>query len=490
MSIVMRFAPSPTGGLHIGTARTALFNWLAARSMGGKLILRIEDTDLKRSSKSYEQSIIENLQWLSISWDAFYRQSERLDLYAGYAKKLLEKGTAYRCFCSPDRLKKLKKAQYAAGQDSKYDNRCRNLSEKEIDEKLQKGLGFAIRFKVVPDREITFNDLIRGRISLRSSLMGDFVILKSDRTPSYNFGAVVDDAQMEISHIIRGEDHISNTARQLILFKEMGYKPPYFAHLPMILGPDQTKLSKRHGATTISQFREMGYLAAGLGNYLCTLSWTPPGQDELFTLDEAAGRFRLSDVSKSPAIFDQQKHDWINGNHIRRLDEQQLVSLAVPFLIKEGIIDKKDLDCGRRMDKITMAVEAHKNKIKVLSELPDLLGGLFCQEIEDYSEESMEILAQNAAGKVAHVLLSELKKRAHKSELSPQEAKQIIQDMQNRLKSDRIKGKLLYMPIRASITGKTHGPELPKIISILGPQACIKRIKQTREHVKKNGIDW
>ncbi|MGM0365392.1 MAG: glutamate--tRNA ligase [Actinomycetota bacterium] len=489
MAIRMRFAPSPTGGLHIGTARTALFNWLAARSMDGELILRIEDTDIKRSEKVFEESIVGDLKWLKIDWDAFYRQSERLKLYSDYAQRLLESGAAYRCFCSPERLKELKEAQYAAGQDSRYDNRCRNLSPEEIDEKLREGRGFAIRFKVPPKKEIVFDDLIRDKISFQTAVMGDFVIIKSDGTPSYNFAVVVDDADMGISHVIRGEDHVSNTGRQILLFESLGLKLPDFAHLSMILGPDGSKLSKRHGATTISQFRDMGYLADAIGNYLSMLSWSPPREEEIFTIEQAAGNFSLSGVSKSPAIFDTDKLNWINGNHIRRLSSAKLLELAVPFLSKKGVIGKGEIKDPRSKAKIKKAVEAYQNKIKSLSELGDLLGGLFEEKIEEFEKEAVDILSKDSSAKVVELFLAEMEKRAEKKDLSEQEAGDIIKGMQNRLKSDKIKGKLLYMPIRASVTGKTHGPELPKIISILGPGACIERIKQTREFLKKDGAD-
>jgi len=406
----LRFAPSPTGGLHIGTARTALFNWLAARSMGGELVLRIEDTDINRSDRLFEQSIIEDLQWLKIDWDHFYRQSERLVIYSEFAHRLIEKGAAYRCFCTPERLKKLKEEQYASGQDSRYDNRCKNLTPEQVEEKLNHGEDFTIRFKVPPKKEIVFNDLIRGKISFQSSVMGDFVIIKSDRTPSYNFAVVVDDADMKISHVVRGEDHISNTGHQILLFESLGFKSPHFAHLSMILGPDGSKLSKRHGATTISQFREMGYLADAMGNYLSMLSWAPPQDKEIFSISEAVGQFKLSEVSKSPAIFDIDKLNWINGNHIRKLDTDKLVELSVPFLLRSGITDRSGVVNHKYITKIKKGVEAYKNNLKVLSEPGDFLGGLFEEKIKEYEKEAADILLQDTSPKVAGLFLTELKK--------------------------------------------------------------------------------
>ncbi|MBE3035988.1 MAG: glutamate--tRNA ligase, partial [Candidatus Atribacteria bacterium] len=336
----LRFAPSPTGGLHIGTARTALFNWLAAKSMAGKLILRIEDTDIKRSNKLFEESIICDLGWLGVTWDEFYRQSDRMESFKDYAYKLLDEGKAYRCFCSPERLEELKSVQYAEGKMSKYDNRCRDLSPAEIENEIAGGKSYAIRFKIEPC-EIIFNDLIRGEIRFNSDVFGDFIILKSDGTPSYNFAVVIDDHEMNITHILRGEDHITNTARQILLIKSLRFEIPEFAHLSMILGKDGSKLSKRHGSQTITEFRDEGYVKEALGNYLALLSWAPRTGNEIFNITEITGEFKLSDVSKSPAIFDLDKLNWINGNHIRQKTVDELFKLVLPFILKSQIIEEK-----------------------------------------------------------------------------------------------------------------------------------------------------
>jgi len=487
-----RFAPSPTGGLHIGTARTALFNWLAERSMGGKLVLRIEDTDIKRSSRKYEDSIINDLKWLGINWDEFYRQSERLKNYQDLALKLLKEKKAYRCFCSPERLERLKASQYASGKMSKYDNHCRDLSDAEIEKNLSENKRFAIRFKVDDNEEIVFNDLIRGRVSFKSDVIGDFIIIKSDGTPSYNFAVVVDDGDMDITHVIRGEDHLTNTARQILLFKSLGFKIPYFAHLSMILGEDGSKLSKRHGATTITQFREEGYLAEAMANYLSILSWSPGEGREIFSIGDIKDRFKIPDISKSPAIFDVNKLKWLNGIHIRRKTTEELVELCVPFLIRGKVIKEKDTENEKIMKVISRGVKSFKDNLKVLNDFPGYIRYYLGDNIKEYSSEALEILKLDKSRIVIEDFLEEMEDigrsfdNISNMDLNEEKSKSLIDTIGGKLKKMDIKGKYLYMPIRVSITGKTHGPELPGVISILGPEKCIQRVKQTLEYIKRN----
>jgi nondiscriminating glutamyl-tRNA synthetase len=489
-----RFAPSPTGGLHIGTARTALFNWLAARSMGGKLILRIEDTDVKRSSVAYEKSIIEDLKWLGLDWNEFYRQSERIKLYQGFASKLLDENEAYRCFCTPERLKNLKESQYAEGRMSKYDNRCRGLSSAEIEKNLKESMPFAIRFKVSGGKEITFCDLIRGEINFSSEVIGDFIIIKSDGTPSYNFAAAVDDGDMKITHVLRGEDHITNTARQILLFKSLGFAPPSFAHLSMILGRDGSKLSKRQGATTVSQFRKEGYLAEALVNYLSILSWAPAEGEEIFSAGDILGKFRISDISRSPAIFGVDKLNWMNGIYIRKKTAEELAELCTPYLIKEKIINKKDVGNEKVMGEIIKGVDAFKDNLKVLSDFPLHMKDFFREKIAGYSKEADEILKQDTSEAVLQAFLEALKSEWKSFDNNPdidfneEQSKKLIGKVGENLKISKIKGKFLYMPIRVSLTGKTHGPELPKVISILGLKNCIQRVNQTLEYIKNSKL--
>ncbi|MCL4384748.1 MAG: glutamate--tRNA ligase [Actinobacteria bacterium] len=493
-----RFAPSPTGGLHIGTARTALFNWLSARSMGGDLILRIEDTDLKRSTKEYEESIINDLKWLGLNWDEFYRQSERLNLYKSEAERLLKEGKAYMCFCSSERLEALKDKLISEGKPLGYDNKCRNLSEDEINDNLGKGIEYTIRFKVNP-KEIKFNDLIRGEIKFSSEVISDFVLIKSDGTPSYNFAVVVDDNDMRITHVLRGEDHITNTARQIMLFESLGYKIPYFAHLSMILGKDGAKLSKRHGSTTITQFKEEGYLNEAIANYLSLLSWAPRDGEEIFYLNDILNKFKISDISKNPAIFDVDKLNWLNGNYIRKKANEELVELVLPFLIKENIIKSIDINEQASRNKIIKCVDAFKDKIKTLAEFPVYAKDFFSDKISYYDEDAINILKSDTSIKVINMFANKLtqisdsiktiKDNTDNSNILTEDlAKEIINEVGSSLQAENIKGKLLYMPIRASLTGKVHGPDLPKVISILGKEECLKRINQTISFLNNNKI--
>ncbi|MEA2015935.1 MAG: glutamate--tRNA ligase [Actinomycetota bacterium] len=487
-----RFAPSPTGGLHIGTARTALFNWLAARGMNGKFILRIEDTDVKRSNREHEKSIVNDLKWLGLGWDEFYRQSERIKKYQEFAGRLLKEKKAYRCFCSPARLEKLRASQYASGKISKYDNRCRSLGEDEIKKNLSEGKRFTIRFKVDDDNEIIFNDLARGKIRFKSDVIGDFIIIKSDGTPSYNFAVVVDDGDMKITHVIRGEDHLTNTARQVLLFKSLGFNLPYFAHLSMILGEDGSKLSKRHGATTITQFREGGYLAEALANYLSMLSWSPGEGREVFGINDVGGRFKISDISKSPAVFDINKLKWFNGIHMRRKTAGELVELCLPFLIREKVISKRDIKNKAVMDKIYRGVKSFKDNLKVLSDFPGYIKDYLTEKITKYSGEAVEILRVGTSKIVIENFLEELENEGKTfdnikdMDLNEEKSKNLINGIKEKSKGLKIKGKYLYMPIRVSVTGKTHGPELPGVISMLGAETCIQRARQTLEYIKRN----
>jgi len=489
-----RFAPSPTGGLHVGTARTALFNWLAARSMKGKLILRIEDTDVKRSSITYEKSIIGDLKWLGLDWDEFYRQSERIKIYQKRAFQLLDEDKAYRCFCSPERLENLKESQYAAGKMSQYDGLCRKLDNTEVEKKLRDGVPFTIRFKVADDREITFRDLIRGEISFSSEVLGDFIIIKSDGTPSYNFAVVVDDGDMKITHVLRGEDHITNTARQILLFKSLGSDLPSFAHFSMILGRDGSKLSKRHGATTISQFREEGYLAEALANYLSLLSWAPEEGQEIFSPGDILDKYKISDISKSPATFDVDKLNWINGIYIRKKSDRELTELCIPYLISKKIIDKKDTENEKIKGKILKGINAFKDNLKVLGDFSLYMKNFFEEKIMEYSSEAEEILKLESSKTVLKTFLELLESEWKSFDNNPdmdfneEKGKEIIARTGEQLKNLNIKGKYLYMPIRVSITGKTHGPELPKVISILGLENCIQRVNQTLEYIKNNKL--
>src|SRR6188474_325425 len=344
----LRFAPSPTGQLHVGNARTALFNWLLARGQGGTFILRIEDTDLERSSRESEQAILEDLRWMGLDWtegiDAGgdrgpYRQTERLHIYRAYAVELMASGAAYHCFCAADQLEADRQAALAAGRPPKYVGRCRNLARDEARRRIESGEKAVIRFRV-PDgtRDVVFNDLVRGEVRFSTEVIGDPVLVRSDGVPAYNYAVVIDDALMAISHVIRGEDHISNTPRQLLLYEAFGWRPPHFAHVSLVMGPDHSPLSKRHGATSVAEFRARGYLPEALTNYLALIGWSPGADEELLPIEQVAARFRLQDVGHSAGVFDIEKLAWVNRHYLKLASPVRLAALSVAHLKNAGFL--------------------------------------------------------------------------------------------------------------------------------------------------------
>jgi nondiscriminating glutamyl-tRNA synthetase len=348
--IRVRFAPSPTGPLHIGGARSALFNFLLAKKLGGKFILRIEDTDRERSSRESEVNIYESLKWLGMNWDegpdvggAYgpYRQMERLDIYQEYTQKLLAEGKAYYCYCSEEELEKERQEALAQGGSPQYSGKCRLLSAEGREKYEAEGRKPVVRFRVPEDKEIVINDLVRGEVAFQSEEVGDFIIVKSDGIPTYNYAVVIDDALMKISHVIRAEEHLSNTPRQILLYEALGFEIPQFAHISLILGKDRSKMSKRHGATSVVQYKEEGYLPEAVVNFLALLGWAPEGEAEIFSLEELIKEFSLERVAKNPAVFDMEKLRWINGIYLRECSLDKLTELALPYLIKAGYVAEK-----------------------------------------------------------------------------------------------------------------------------------------------------
>src|SRR3954470_5621232 len=352
----VRFAPSPTGHLHVGNARTALFNWLLAHGKDGTFILRIEDTDIERSTKESEAGILEDLRWLGLDWEEGpdvggmhgpYRQSERLHLYASYANELLSGGNAYYCFCSPAKLDEDRKADLAAGRPPKYRGTCRTLSPDDARARIEAGERPVIRFSVPASGDVAFRDLVRGEVTFSNDVISDPVLVRSDGRPAYNFAVVVDDALMEITHVIRGEDHISNTPRQVLLYQSLGFTPPEFAHLSLVMGPDHTPLSKRHGATSVAEFRERGYLPEALMNYLALIGWSPRSDGgssedaELMPLDELARRFALEDVGHSAGVFDPEKLWWMNRHYMKVASTSRIAAETARFFEARGFLARK-----------------------------------------------------------------------------------------------------------------------------------------------------
>ena len=374
----VRFAPSPTGHLHIGGARTALFNYLYARHYKGTFILRIEDTDRTRSTEEYIDSIIEGMKWLNLDWDEGpYRQTDRFDIYRSYADKLLKEGKAYYCYCAPEELEQRRKEALAQGKPLKYDGRCRNLEEPISGRKP------AVRFKMQKEGETIVDDLIKGKIVFENALLDDLIIMRSDGTPTYNFTVVVDDVDMNITHVIRGDDHLNNTPKQIHIYKALGYEVPLFAHLPMILGSDKTRLSKRHGATSVIAYKEMGYLPEALVNYLVRLGWSY-GDQEVFTREELIEDFSFDNVGKSAAVFNPEKLLWLNSQYIINSPSEKLAELVIPFLLKEKIVND-----GQTVDKgwLSKAINTQKERSKTLIELAHSLRYYISEDVE-YNEKA------------------------------------------------------------------------------------------------------
>ena len=457
MTVRVRIAPSPTGNLHIGTARTAVFNWLYARNQNGKFILRIEDTDLERSRDEYTENIKTGLQWLGLNWDEGpFFQTQRLEQYKAAIQTLIDKSLAYPCYCTPEELDRMREEQKAKGLAPRYDNRHRNLSDEEKAAFEAEGRQPVIRFKIDDDREIVWQDKIRGEVSWQGSdLGGDMVVARAGEEekigqPLYNLAVVVDDIDMAITHVIRGEDHIANTAKQILLYEAMGAKVPEFAHTPLILNTEGKKLSKRDGVTSIDDFRKMGFLPEALANYMSLLGWTPPDStEEIFTLEEAATKFDLERVNKAGAKFDWDKLDWINSQYLHKMPADKLVELLVPYWQDAG--HKIDLESDRSWwETLTAMVTPNLTRLADVVEETKLLFG----ESVEYSDEATEFLKEEGVAEV----LQEVSQAITKEEtLTIDEAKSIIKQI---TKSLKVKKGLVMRSLRAGLTGEMHGPDL------------------------------
>lgn len=455
MSVRVRFAPSPTGHLHIGTARTALFNWLFARKERGIFILRIEDTDLERSKREFEASIIDDLRWLGIDWDEFYRQSDRLSIYKEIAERLLIEGKAYECFCTKEELEKLR--------GKGYDRRCLKLSELEK-EALRKERKPAIRLYVPKEGETKFSDYIHGELCFQNNVIDDFVILKSDGTPTYNFSVVVDDIDMKITHIIRGEDHISNTPKQIHIYNALGVEPPIFVHIPMILGQDKAKLSKRHGATSIGEYRSMGYLSEAMVNFLALMG-ASYNDKQILSKEELIDLFTLENLSKNPAIFDIKKLDFLSQEHIRRKALEDLTQLTIQFL-KE----KKLEQWTANSTYLTKVLSILKTRIKTLKDII-LMGDYFFTE--DFSRD-VEIPVEEK--KRLNSILLELVDTLNKVE--DWNSTNLEDRIRNFITEKALDSRWFLQSLRIIISGKKVTPSLFETLEVLGKEKTINRIKK------------
>ncbi|KAJ3677670.1 hypothetical protein LUZ60_003394 [Juncus effusus] len=466
----VRFAPSPTGNLHVGGARTALFNYLFARSKGGKFILRIEDTDLERSTKQSEEAVLNDLTWLGLNWDEGpdvggdygpYRQSERNALYKQYAQKLLESGAVYRCFCSSEELEQMKEKAKQMQLPPVYMGKWGTASEAEVDAELAKGTPFTYRFRVPQQGSLKIHDLIRGEVIWNLNTLGDFVIMRSNGQPVYNFCVTVDDATMNISHVIRAEEHLPNTLRQALIYKALGFPMPTFAHVSLILAPDKSKLSKRHGATSVGQYKEMGYLPQGMVNYLALLGWGDGTENEFFTIDQLIEKFTIERVNKSGAVFDSTKLKWMNGHHLRSLSQEELVQIFENRWKSIGILTDSDGSFAKE------ATELLKDGIDLITDADSALSNLLSYPLQSIltSAECKPIVQDNLAD-VASSLISAYDNGELLEALK--EGKSGWQKWVKSFgKSLKRKGKGLFMPLRVLLTGKMHGPDMGGSIDLL-----------------------
>jgi len=475
----VRYAPSPTGDLHIGNARTALFNYLYARHLGGKFIIRTEDTDEKRNVEGGEESQLNYLKWLGIDWDEAadiggeygpYRQSERLDIYQKYIDDLLERDLAYKCYMTEEELEEEREEQRAKGQVPKYSGAHRNLTPEQIEQFEAEGRKPSIRIRVPENVTYTFDDMVRGTISFDSSDFGDWVIVKKNGIPTYNFAVVIDDHLMEITHVLRGEEHISNKPRQMMIFDAFDWEAPKYGHMTLILNEERKKLSKRdqHVVQFIEQYKKLGYLPEAMFNFITLLGWSPVGEEEIFTKEEIINIFDPARLSTSAAIFDSKKLQWMNNQYIKKLSEEEVVDLALPHLIEAGRL-MADMDEETKNWAINL-INLYKEQLSYGAEIVDLTKLFFLTEI-DYNEEAQAVLAGEQVPEVLRVYKEKL---AELENWEPAEIKAMIKETQKETKQ---KGKKLFMPIRVATTGQLHGPELPNAIYLLGKEVVLTRLE-------------
>ena len=465
----VRFAPSPTGYLHVGGARTALYNWLFARHHGGVFILRIEDTDVDRSTEESARAILESMQWLGLDWDEGpYRQADRLSLYREHADRLLKAGKAYRCVCTPEELEERRKSALAAGHSPRYDGRCR-------DRQPEPGKPWALRLRVGDTGVTVVEDLIHGEVCFENAELDDFILLRSDGLPTYNFAVVVDDALFDVTHVVRGDDHLSNTPRQIHLYRALDFPLPRFAHIPMILGSDRTRLSKRHGATSVLAYRELGYLPEALVNYLVRLGWSH-GDQEIFSREELVRYFDVARVGDTPAVFDQAKLDWLNAHYLREADPKRLADLLVPFWLQSGISAEEIEARGGEWSGLGRAetfgeavVHSFRERAKTVSELAQSSRFLFRDRVE-YDGDAVETHLQSETLRNLGALRDSLQK------VTVFEAGTLERLYRDFATEKGLKLKDVAQPTRVVLTGRSVSPPLFQVMELLGRELCLERL--------------
>jgi len=473
----VRYAPSPTGYPHVGNIRTALFNWLFARHEGGKFIVRVEDTDVARTVEGVEKAILESLKWLGMDWDEGpYYQSQRLQMYHEAAERLISQGDAYRCYCSPERLKEMRAEQAKRKQPPGYDRRCRDLTEEERAQKEAEGITPVVRFKIPLEGKTKFNDVIWGEVAFEHSTINDFVLLKSDGYPTYHLANVVDDHFMEISHVLRAEEWISSTPRHLLLYQALGLEPPQFAHLPMILGPDKAKLSKRHGAVSITDYRDQGYLPEAMVNFLALLGWSLDDKTELFSREELIKNFSLERVSRTAAVFNGDKLLWMNGLYIRGLTAEEFYNAAEPYLMEDEDAAKAVISSESYVREILPLVQ---ERAKTLAEIAELIRFFFVEEL-DYDPALLigKKMTRESSLKALEVSQTRLEKL---EAFDTESLEGVLRPLAEEL---GLKAGQLFGVLRVAVTGRTAAPPLFQTMAVLGRERCLERIAGALENLQ------
>ncbi len=460
MSVRVRFAPSPTGNLHIGGARTALFNYLFARHHGGTFVLRIEDTDTARSKKEYENNILQSLKWLKMDWDEFYRQSERMDIYKEHLEKLKRDGKVYKCFCTKPELEEKRRKCDLMKKPYKYDGKCSRLAEDEIKRLEAEGREHVIRFRIGPGTTV-INDLVRGTITFDNRELDDFVLTRSDGVPTYNFCVVIDDALMNITHIIRGEDHISNTPRQLQLYKALGFKEPLFAHIPLIIGADKAKMSKRDGGVAVTDYSGAGYLPEAALNFLALLGCSYGSDEQVYSLKDLTEKFSVEHINKSPAVFDMNKLEWLNGFYIRQKSDEELAGLVKPYLAAKNMLPDGA--------KLITVIRLEKERLKKLSDIVENAGFFFTDHLE-YDKDAYEKFFKNAD---TLALLGEYEHELRHTAFDKASLEAFTRGF---VEKKGLKLKDIVHPVRLALTGKLVSAGLFEVMETLGKDIVLYRL--------------
>jgi len=477
-----RFAPSPTGNLHVGGAHTALFAWLFARHEGGKFILRIEDTDEVRSTEESLAAIYNGLEWLEVDWDegpdvggpfAPYVQSERLDIYAKHIDSLLDSGRAYRCFCTPEELDERREIMRARGIPPRYDGHCADLPDEQVEAFLAEGKPHCVRFRVEETGATVIQDIVRGEVSFANELLGDFVIRKTSGYPTYHMAVVVDDYLMQISHVIRAEEHLANTPSHVQLMEALGFERPIYAHLPLILGPDKTKLSKRHGAVNLLDYRDQGFLSEGMRNFLAIIGWSAGAEQEILDIEELIAKFTLEGVSKSPGVFDLEKAVWLNGEYLKAIDAEELTGILLPLLRDEGLFEEDPSD--ERMAWLIAVVDLMKERTRLLTDFTTWGRYFFTEEFDFENKARKKWLRREDVPERLDALADRL------SSAESWDVDTIEQAIRGLAEELGVGAGQVIHPCRSAVTGQTVGPSLFHLLELLPKNMVIARLRRAAE---------